>query len=198
MLSKQYTHRLPADYDTAHIRERAAARGPLWDAVPGLGFKAFGLRERRRGAAGNAYALFYLWIDAAATADFAMGDGFQTVIDGFGRPSIDLWLPIDARRGPAAAVERTAAPLWLVREDADLPDTADRPAVRAAQTEHNRVLAAQPHTLAVVSAVDVSAWRTVRLHLTTSEPATQQAGATVWEVLYLARPGLAGLPAGGQ
>ena len=41
MLSKQYIHRLPADYDIGHVRERAARRGPLWDAAPGLGFKAF-------------------------------------------------------------------------------------------------------------------------------------------------------------
>ncbi|KAF1043901.1 DUF4865 family protein [Xylophilus sp.] len=192
MLSKQYIHRLPADYDTARIRERAAARGPLWDATPGLAFKAFSLRERSRGAAGNAYGLFYLWLDAAATADFAMGGGFGTVIEGFGRPAIDLWLPLDARKGPAAAA-RTAAPAWLVRESIELPDTADRAAARAAEVERNGALAARAETLAVVGAVDVAAWRIVRLHITTTEPAADAAG-TAWEVLHLARPGLDRLP----
>lgn len=195
MLAKQYIHRLPADYDVTRIRERAATRGPHWDAVPGLGFKALTLRERTHGAVGSSYGLFYLWLDAAAAADFAMGEGFQTVIDGFGRPSIDVWLPLDARRGPAADVPVTE-PAWLVREFVDLSDVTDHIAARRDEVEHNRTLAARPTSLAAISAVDVSTWRIVRLHLSVGELAPD-AGGTAWELLYFARPGLDQLAGGG-
>ena len=41
MFAKQYSHRLPADYDMDVIRRRAAQLGPLWDDTQGLLFKAF-------------------------------------------------------------------------------------------------------------------------------------------------------------
>ncbi len=44
------------------IRERVATRGAAMDAFPGLGLKAYGIRERGvRGARVNEYAPFYLW-----------------------------------------------------------------------------------------------------------------------------------------
>ena len=46
MIIAHYAHRLPADYDVDIIRNRAAARGHLFDAIPELYFKAFLLRER--------------------------------------------------------------------------------------------------------------------------------------------------------
>jgi hypothetical protein len=62
MLIARYAHRLPADYDLGIIRTRAKARGPQWDAVPELYFKAFLLRESgRSGAAANSYTSLYLW-----------------------------------------------------------------------------------------------------------------------------------------
>lgn len=41
MFAKQYSHRLPADYDMNLIRRRAAQLGPSWDHTEGLLFKAF-------------------------------------------------------------------------------------------------------------------------------------------------------------
>ena len=48
MIIAHYAHRLPADYDIPIIRNRAAARGHLFDAIPELYFKGFLLRERGR------------------------------------------------------------------------------------------------------------------------------------------------------
>lgn len=187
MLAKQYIHRLPADYDMDIIRRRAAARGPEWDATPGLAFKGFVARERgRHGAIGNVYSSVYLWRDPAGAAEFIFDDRFRAVTSSFGRPRIETWLPFDARRGPAAQA-RT-----LYREDVGLPDSVDYPAVRAREIERNAMLAAQSDTLAVVTALDLAAWHLVRLTVSAEAPDPSRAG-TPYQVLYLARPELASL-----
>jgi hypothetical protein len=184
MLAKQYTHRLPADQDMGRIHERAARLGPLWDATEHLIFKAFVTRERGRlGAPGHAYGSIYLWQDAAAAADFVFGERFRNVIDSFGRPQIETWLPFDARRGRALDARS------LYREDILLDDTTDLAALRRAEIERNADDAAQADTLAVVSAVDPSSWRLVRLTLSADVPGTARPGIA-YRILYLARPGL--------
>ena len=100
MILARYRHRLPADYDLGLIRARIMARGPTWDAAPGLIFKAFTLEDRSRGASENAYSSFYLWRDAGAAAAFFAGPGFAAVMQAFGRPRTDLWLPFDVQTGP--------------------------------------------------------------------------------------------------
>ena len=97
MFAKQYSHRLPADYDMNVIRRRAAQLGPLWDHAEGLLFKAFIAQEH----GGNVYSSVYLWADPLQAADFLLGERFQKVLDSFGRPHIESWLPLDVQRGPA-------------------------------------------------------------------------------------------------
>jgi Domain of unknown function (DUF4865) len=187
MLAKQYSHRLPADYDMGLIRERAARRGPMWDRTKGLAFKGFVARERGQyGATGNAYSSVYLWLDASAAADFIMDERFQSVTDSFGRPRIETWLPLDARKGPATQARA------LYREDLDLGEAVDRAALRVAETERNGALAAQADTLAVVTALDPWAWRLVRFTLSSGLPDPSRPG-TAYQVFYLARPGIASL-----
>lgn len=189
MLSKQYSHRLPVDYDMDIIRRRAIARGKLWDDTKGLAFKAFVMREAgKHGAAGNLYASVYLWNDHAEAADFISGDRFQNVIRSFGRPSIELWLPLDARTGPAQRAKT------LYRENIPFKDTADIAALRVAEIEHNRQLARQPDTVAVVTSIDLSAWHLVRLRLSSQDIDAGQPG-DAYEVLHLARPELSRLDA---
>ncbi|HEV2674195.1 MAG TPA: DUF4865 family protein, partial [Aliidongia sp.] len=66
MYAMQYELDLPADYDTTVIRQRVAAKAPLLDDFPGLGLKAYLLRERGvDGAEVNHYAPFYLWASIA-------------------------------------------------------------------------------------------------------------------------------------
>lgn len=184
MLAKQYTHRLPADYDMAHIRDRVAARGPLWDQTVGLVFKGFVARVRGEyGASGNAYASVYLWHDSSAAADFIMGERFRSVIDTFGRPRIETWLPLDARKGPAAKARA------LYREDIDFNEGLDTAALRAFEIERNDGLAAQADTLAVVTAIDLTAWRLIRLTLSADAPDSTRPGKA-YQVFHLAQPGV--------
>lgn len=190
MLANQYSHRLPADYDMERIYRRATSRGALWDATPGLAFKAFVARRRGEdGAAGNLYASVYLWLDVSAAADFVLGERFQTVIDGFGRPAIETWLPIDARTGRAGK----AKVLTLYREDTVLADTADHAAAKAQAIEQNRLIGIRDDTVAVVAAIDVSNWRLTRFTLS-SAPADSSRPGLAYQVFHLSGPGLDKLP----
>jgi hypothetical protein len=93
MIIKQYVITLPADYDMGSIRTRVATRGPSFDTLPGLGIKAFLIRERGRfGAESNQYAPVYLWPAVQPIWGFVAGDGMAGIIESFGRPPIANWL----------------------------------------------------------------------------------------------------------
>ncbi|MGV8921457.1 MAG: DUF4865 family protein [Pseudomonas sp.] len=184
MLAKQYSHRLPADYDMNIIRQRAIARGPLWDDIQGLAFKAFVVQTKgEHGALGNLYASIYLWHDSQAAAELIMGEGFQGVIDSFGRPSIESWLPLDARVGQAKQA------LTLYREEVPIAENADRQVLLKAEVERNQGIARQADSVAVVTAIDLATWRLIRLQLSSEAPRSGHTGVP-YEVLHLARPGL--------
>lgn len=182
MILTRYRHRLPADYDMTQVRARIAARGPLWNAAPGLVFKAFTLEERMRGAAGNAYSSLYLWEDPGAAADFFAGDGFAAVVAAFGRPRTETWLPFDIRLGPS----ETARDLCI--HERSLPPEVDLAAERRAEAERDADIAAAPDVLAVLSGLDPLAWRLTRFVLRAGEPGPA-------EIFHLATPGLAALRA---
>jgi len=62
MYAMQYEITLPADYDMKIIRNRVEKRGHLLDTFPGLGLKAYLIRERGMDDSPiNQYAPFYLW-----------------------------------------------------------------------------------------------------------------------------------------
>ncbi|NBF06734.1 DUF4865 family protein [Pseudomonas sp. Fl5BN2] len=181
MFAKQYCHRLPADYPMSIIRQRAAERGPLWDRVEGLVFKVFAGRERGvHGASENLYASLYLWQDAAGAGKLLMGPGFQGVIDSFGRPHIESWLPLDWRRGPAQQA------LSLYREVQAIEPGADRQQLLAAEVQRNQQLADAPETFAVFLALDLQAWQLLRFSLS-AQPPQPRPGVECYEVLYLAQ-----------
>ncbi|AMP00058.1 hypothetical protein CAter282_2199 [Collimonas arenae] len=187
MFAIQYSHRLPANYNMQQIRDRATTLGPKWDAIEGMIFKAFIAQERGvNGAAGNLYGAVYLWQDADATARFLMGERFQGVIDSFGRPQVENWLPLDARIGPAQKA------LSLYREESPIDAAADRTALLVAEQERNRRIAAQPDSVAVWTVLDVNAWRLIRFRMSSQAPDVAK-GAAVYEILYLAKPGLSRL-----
>ncbi|MEL6061029.1 MULTISPECIES: DUF4865 family protein [unclassified Methylobacterium] len=180
MILTRYRHPLPADYDMARIRDRVAARGPLWDDAPGLVFKAFTIEDRARGAAANAYSSLYLWHDPAAAAGFFAGAAFQAVIETFGRPRTEVWLPFTVSPGGAAGARSLAITERILAADADLA------AERRAEAEQGGALAAEPDVLAVVSGLDPAAWRLVRFVLRADGPA-----AGTPEIAHLAAPGIA-------
>jgi hypothetical protein len=182
MFAMQYSHRLPTDYDMEIIRRRVAERGPQWDDTEGLICKLFATQQRNRhGAAGNAYASIYLWSDSDAAVRCLIGERFQAVIDSFGRPQIETWLPLDARRGGAKQA------LSAYRDERALSAATDRVALYAGEVERNREIAARPDTVAVWAALDLYAWKLIRFTVS-SAPADPARGGEVYDVLHMARP----------
>jgi hypothetical protein len=182
--AKQYTIKLPADYDMEIIRARVRDRGSVFDEWPGLGFKAFLISERAAGATANRYAPFYLWQDTAGANDFLYGDGFAGIGRDFGRPLIEHWIPLEARRAGAQAA-RSA-----VRVDVPITDDEPLDAVRAREREW--LAAAGDEVYAAVSALDPYRWLLTRFALFESpiEDLAVPPTATAYEVLRLSAPGI--------
>lgn len=65
------------------IHERVAKKGHLLDTFPGLGLKAYLVREREAGAPVNQYAPFYLWNTPEGMNSFLWGPGFQGIVNDF-------------------------------------------------------------------------------------------------------------------
>lgn len=175
MLIMRYTHRLPADHAMDRIRERAAARGPLWDDTPGLGFKVFSGRS----SGGKLYAATYLWRDPAAALAFLGDERFQAVIDGFGRPRIETWMPWSVqlgRREAARSLRRETVPLG----------SGDLGALRRAEAEAARASIESGVAVGVLSGLDPATWQVTRFTL-----ATTPAEGETEEILHLAAPGWA-------
>ncbi|MDY7532757.1 DUF4865 family protein [Pseudomonas sp. Bout1] len=184
MFAKQYSHRLPADYPMEVIRERAARLGPQWDHAEGLLFKAFIAQEQGQGpGVGNLYASVYLWSDPLQAADFLLGERFQKVLDSFGQPHIESWLPLDLQRGPAQNA------LSLYREEWALAPGADRAHILVAEKARNQRIADSRDNFAVFLALDVQAWKLVRITLSGQALDASHPGSG-YEVFYLARPGV--------
>jgi len=189
MLIKQYEHRLPSDYDMAHIRERGRTRGLVWDHAEGLAFKAFALRERgQHGAHHNAYTSIYLWLREDAAAEFVTGPRFKPVLESFGRPPIQTWLPLDVRAGHLAPA------LSIYREDVPVDEGTDLGELRVSETARNAQVAALDDTVATLVGLDVQNWRLARFTLS-SAPLHAVEHGVGYEIAYLAAPGLAQLSA---
>nr|BFD94545.1 DUF4865 family protein [Kitasatospora sp. Xyl93] len=200
MHAMQYEITLPADYDMGIIRRRVADKGHLLDAYPGLGLKAYLVRERgHQGSPVNQYAPFYLWRTAEGMNSFLWGAGFRGLSADFGRPAVRHWLGAGLTHGASAAQaaaggagDQVGPPTTATRETVRLPEAAD-PAEAA-----ERALADLPahpdlHTAAV--AVDPSRWELLRFALWRG-PAPEDAPGVRYQVLHLSRPELDRLPAG--
>ncbi|KFG98975.1 hypothetical protein GQ56_0100460 [Burkholderia paludis] len=191
MLTAYYVHRLPADYDLDLIRERARERGRHWDDAPDLLFKGFLLREAgRHGATENSFASLYLWRNEQAFTRFVAEGRYRVVTASFGRAPIDVQVVLDARKGSASTAR-------FARLDAiDIPVDSDLDATLAREIARNREAAAQAGVVAAAVSIDTARWRLSRILLSEHEPEGGAAG-TVHQVLYLARPLLDTLEAGG-
>ncbi|NUS11036.1 MAG: DUF4865 family protein, partial [Streptomyces sp.] len=139
MHAMNYRITLPADYDMGIIRHRVATRGRLLDDFPGLGQKAYLIRERGvDGSPVNQYAPFYLWNTPEGMNDFLWGPGFQSLVDDFGRPAVEHWTGLGFARGPAYdGTPRAAAR----RSQPVAPGTRPAEAVERALAELERTAA---------------------------------------------------------
>jgi Domain of unknown function (DUF4865) len=188
MIIAHYAHRLPADYDLRIIRERAAARGHLFDAIPELYFKAFLLRERGRfGANQNEYSSLYLWRADQGFRDFLVDGRTRSVTDSFGRPAIETRFVLDALKGEGGQ------PRFLTKHEQDITRDTDLTSAFAEEIARNRAAVKQAGVVASAVGVDAQNWKFTRITLSEQEP-TGREQATAYQVLYLAQPLLAQLP----
>ncbi|GAA3121112.1 DUF4865 family protein [Streptomyces rectiviolaceus] len=110
MHAMQYEITLPADYDMGIIRNRVATKGHLLDSYPGLGAKAYLIRERGvDDSPVNQYAPFYLWNTPEGMNSFLWGPGFQGIVDDFGRPEVQHWTGLAFADGTASGAPAKSA-----------------------------------------------------------------------------------------
>ncbi|MFD4633598.1 DUF4865 family protein [Streptomyces sp. NPDC058284] len=191
MHAMQYEITLPADHDMGTVRHRVESKGHLLNDFPGLGFKAYLMRERgKNGSPVNQYAPFYLWNTAQGMNSFLWGPGFQGLVDDFGRPAVNHWTVLAYEEGGAAA----SAPRAAVRrrqpipERTPLPDLASELAVQAAQ------LVQTDGAASALTAVDPRTWESV--HFSLWDHAAPEDLGDVFEVLHLSTPEREQLPQG--
>lgn len=190
----QYTINLPADYDMAAIRARVAARAGALDRFPGLGIKAYLIRERgREGAEANQYAPFYLWNRVEAMNRFLWDGPFDNIIGSFGRPPVEHWTGQAFEPGPA--FDDAAAPSGATRHTVAL-DPDRRPGTAVAEAAESTAARAKlPGVYAAALAADPYAWRLVHFTLWRGA-APQDAPGVRYQVLRLNTPGRRELPVG--
>ncbi|MBO0914153.1 MULTISPECIES: DUF4865 family protein [Streptomyces] len=192
MHAMQYEITLPADYDMGIIRDRVAAKGHLLDDFPGLGVKAYLIRERGEDSPVNQYAPFYLWSAPEGMNSFLWGPGFQGIVRDFGRPEVQHWAGLAYEEGPSSA----ALPRTATRRRAPVPASAAPADVVDAALEESSRLAKAPGAVATALAVDPRRWELVHFtlwdHLAPKEPGER------FEVLHLSQPGRGDLGQGRQ
>lgn len=181
----QYEITLPADYDMDIIRERVATRGRRTDDFPGLGLKAYLVRERGRdGSPVNQYAPFYLWAELDGMDRFVFGPGFDGIRTDFGRPVIRTWHSIAVVDGSAHGEAPTAATRVVDTTDpgVSLMEVADRMTAEAsAAAQHNGVTR-------LVTGIDPFTWQRVTVTLWAGE-APEDAAGDRYAILHLSQPG---------
>ncbi|MFC8225998.1 DUF4865 family protein [Streptomyces sp. NPDC057287] len=183
MHAMQYELTLPADYDMEIIRKRVATRGHLLDDFPGLGLKAYLIRERGETSPVNQYAPLYLWSVPEGMNSFLWGPGFQGVVDDFGRPEVQHWTGLSYREGAVPeALPRTA-----VRHRERVPDTVRPAAAVEAALAESRRLATVPGVVATALAADPRRWELLHFTLWEEEPQPGVPGDR-YEVLHLSAP----------
>lgn len=202
MYAMQYRITLPADYDMQIIRHRVGSRGHLLDDFPGLGLKAYLIRERRTGGTSrpevgggspvNQYAPFYLWNTQRGMNSFLWGPGFQGIIDDFGRPEVEHWTGLAFEHGPSAgSVPRAAARRALPLPPGENPAAAIGRAVEAV-----RAYAATPGVHSAALAIDPRRWEL--LHFTLWEHTAPDTAGDRYQVLHLSAPELNTIQTGQQ
>ena len=192
MIAMQYRIALPATYDMGVIRDRVAATGHLLDDYPGLGVKAFLIREKGvDGSAVNEYAPFYLWADAAGAASFLWsGVGFTAIVRDFGRPTVQTWIGGTSR---SALADPTVA-RYAVRTTTVLGVDTDVVAAAAAADDRSAAAVESPTTLLAAYGIDPRTWELVTFTVHSAHPGPGPEGSATFQVLHLSAPEHAGLP----
>jgi hypothetical protein len=186
MYAMQYEINLPADYDMGIIRHRVEVMGHVLDDFPGLGLKAYLIREQAEGSAVNQYAPFYLWNDPEAMGRFLWGGGlFTNICAAFGRPPVRHWTGVDSRPGPDRDLPVVAA----TKHTELLPPDVDPAEPVAAAVELLEKTAVSPGVHSTAIAVDQTSWELVHFTLWSGDVPGAVLG-TRYQVLHLSTPGM--------
>jgi hypothetical protein len=185
MYAVQYEITLPADYDMGIIRRRVEVMGHALDDFPGLGLKAYLIREQANGSAVNQYAPFYLWNDPEAMGRFLWGGGlFTNICNAFGRPPVRHWTGVDSRRGP----DRDLPVVSATRHTELLPPEVDPAEPVAAALKLLEKTAVSPGVHSTAVAVDPTSWDLVHFTLWSGDVPAVVPG-TRYQVLHLSTAG---------
>jgi len=98
----QYQTPLPADTDISKIRSRVSELAPIFDRLPGLHFKLYGLNEPETAAFAE-YSSIYLWNGLESMQDYVSGDLFDNYSSVFARPPV-RWYLVHSINGDFASV----------------------------------------------------------------------------------------------
>ena len=185
MIAMQYSFGLPADYDMARIDERIETKGSMLDGFPHLTFKAY-LTARKQddgplASKQNLYAPFYLWEMAEGATEFLSHAGFAAVAEAFGRPSLDVWLPL------AKAVRDDVANARFAARQITAITSHDEFATVRHEREHSVRQMLADGALAAFAGLDPSGWRHVMFALWEDFPARTEQATQIYRVGYIAR-----------
>ena len=185
MYAMQYEITLPADYDMGIIRRRVEGTGHALDDFPGLGLKAYLIRDQADGSTVNQYAPFYLWNDPEAMGRFLWGGGlFTNICTAFGRPPVRHWTGVESLPGPDRDLPVVAATKHTVL----LPPEVDPAESVTAALELLEKTAVSPGVHSTTVAVDPTSWELVHFTLWSGEVPAAVLG-TRYQVLHLSTPG---------
>jgi hypothetical protein len=98
----QYQTPLPDDTDFGKIRNRVDEIAPVFDHLPGMLFKLYGLNTPDSGGVGE-YSSIYVWENLEAMRQFLSGDLFDNYSAAFARPAV-RWFLVHAIRGEIASL----------------------------------------------------------------------------------------------
>jgi hypothetical protein len=183
MLTMQYSFTLPADYDMSIIERRIRDKGPAFDGLPGLAFKAFMVARKDDDAfrsADNLYAPLYLWRSIQGMKDFLSDDRFRAVAQAFGWPVVRTWIPVAVTGDPDPGATR-----FVSRELVQLSPYTDLEDLGRSETDALCENARQG-LIYGLSAFDPATWTRVRFRLWSQPPRVSgEIDAQTYRVLHV-------------
>ncbi|MGW5860609.1 DUF4865 family protein [Streptomyces sp. NPDC055239] len=195
MHAMQYEITLPSDYDMGIIRDRVATRGHLLDDFPGLGAKAYLIRERGIDESPvNQYAPFYLWNTPEGMNSFLWGPGFQGIVDDFGRPEVQHWtgLAYANGAGAGASTSATRAAKSAIRRRIRVPASTHVGGLAEELADETRQLMHRKGAIYAAAAIDPRTWEALLFSVWDHESPKGQ--GDVFQVLHVSAPEQALLP----
>jgi len=161
LIVMQYQTPLPDDTDFAKVRSRVNEIAPIFDRMPGMLFKLYGLNDPASAPIGE-YSSIYLWDSVESMQSFLSGDLFDNYSAAFARPSV-RWFLVHTVTGDLASVTTAR---WAIRRLIPLPRRAHIGAALANWEAKFR----RPESLVQVAGFDPTSWECIDLTVWNKTP----------------------------